>query len=156
MSYDGETFRFYLDGGADSSYGLRPVYEANGYPFLIGMSSMMSGNWPLAGQLDDLRLYLRALPPEEILQVMAEQAQSSMRLRASHRPGGQVRLIISSPDGPINPLLLERVELWASASPTTGQGEWTRLPAPVWEGETAALTVLGDQGQRFFVLVENP
>ena len=62
--YDGSTLTCYLDGVANGSVSGSPVLTDNGVPINIGRRA--AGGVKLNGQLDDIRIYDRALSASEI------------------------------------------------------------------------------------------
>ena len=66
-TYDGATMRQYLNSQEICSgrfTGAAPYENSHKYPFRIGAGKLSRGD--LANKLDDLRIYNRALPAEEI------------------------------------------------------------------------------------------
>ena len=67
LTRDGSELALYLDGGNRTSVGYSIQPGDGGYPLQIG------GPSPYKGKIDDVRLYDRALAPEEIEQIAGGQ-----------------------------------------------------------------------------------
>ena len=64
MTYDGATFRFYLNGALDSSQAIVSTVRQNNEPVKLGKE--VSNYAPFAGRMDGVEIYNRALTNQEI------------------------------------------------------------------------------------------
>ncbi|MBW8002202.1 MAG: LamG domain-containing protein [Planctomycetes bacterium] len=97
-TYDGSEIRMYVDGELETWIAYSDGYESNTEPLKIGHYYYPyndgrggSHNWALNGAIDDVRIYNRALSPEEVAQLVPEPATlllfglGGLALRRKHR-----------------------------------------------------------------------
>ena len=76
VTYDGEAVRFYIDGQLDANVSYAEViFDTNNQDLVIG-ADLPGGQEYLDGQLDDLRLYNRALSGTEIAKLAEKDAST--------------------------------------------------------------------------------
>ena len=70
-TYDGANMRVYLNGVEEDSTALVTTITTNDHPLYIGTIPGLTG-YEFDGQLDDIRLYNRALSAAEVMQLYRE------------------------------------------------------------------------------------
>lgn len=72
--YDGSTIKMYVDGALDAQVSCTGTVTANGFAVNIGENSDQTGRY-WNGDIDDVRLYNRALSADEVLKLYKAGAQ---------------------------------------------------------------------------------
>jgi hypothetical protein len=66
VSYDGSSFRLYTDGVLDRTVSAPELYTADAHPWNFGRFVVGNVGWPFLGQMDEVRVFHRALSGAEI------------------------------------------------------------------------------------------
>lgn len=66
LTNNGNQIKLYIDGLFDSSKNLSLAWTGSNAPFIIGSTILNPGQYPLNGQLDEVRFWNKTLTQEEI------------------------------------------------------------------------------------------
>jgi hypothetical protein len=125
-TFDGEMMRVYLDGKQIGSTSRRGTITAGGLaPGCIGSSN---GGECFQGAMDDLRIYSRALSPEEIVQLAkADATELAKKGKATAEKAAQFVQKSPRPTRPgAAPTLAQKIEAMCEYLPLT-EDQWNRL-----------------------------
>jgi hypothetical protein len=178
ITYDGAAIRLYRDGLLDVTHPGATSYALTTWPLHFGRFATANIGWYFGGQMDDIRLYNRALAEIEISPLIAcgtapapapfplpaeGVTQPSRRLRldpAQRQADGHFRLVARE----INEEHVDfetwaRLKVFTTSDLSLPLREWHELQVPPRLGDRAVYwddTVSASAPQRFYILIEAP
>jgi hypothetical protein len=161
VTYDGVSFRLYRNGKLDVTINRLSNYTFTDAPLHIGSAVGSDLTWPFHGEMDEIRLYDRALSAPEVYALTPCSSTDGLiplHLETTYLPHSGLSVAIKLRTGAVpDQERLRGVRMLSSDRLDAPMSEWTPVSmAPFLNGATmeASAHAVSDAPQRFYLLVE--